>query len=128
MFFVHVFRWLGSKSCKDGPSIQTCKRLLNLSFKKEFLVSVLILFIKENNHSTLSFDTGIVNKSFTKSKADFHSWDLDESNNLCQTTLYLVFETLKYCNVYFIIPLNYFEKAETFPLCLAFSRGDLIKL
>ena len=71
--FQSVILGVGLKSCKDGPSIQTRKRLLNLSFNKEFLASVLILFIKENNHSTLTFDLGSVNKSFTESKVSFHS-------------------------------------------------------
>ena len=71
--FHSVILGLGSKSSKDGCSIQTRKRLFNLSFNKEFLMSVLTLFIKENNHSTLAFDTSSVNKSFTKSKADFDS-------------------------------------------------------
>ena len=126
--FQSVILRLGSKSYKDGPCIQTCKRFLNLSFDKEFLALVLILFIKETNRPTLAFDMGSINKSFMKSKADFHSWDLDESNILCHITLYLVFETCRYCSVYFIIALNCSEIVETSPLCPAFSRGDLKKL
>ena len=71
--FQSVILGLGSKSCKHGPSTKTQKRLLNRYFDKEFLALALILFIKENNSSTFAFDTGSVNKSFTKSKADSHS-------------------------------------------------------
>ena len=47
--------------------------------------SVLILLINENNLSTLALETGSVNKSSTKSKAQLQEFFLIELNILCQT-------------------------------------------
>ena len=76
----------GSNSWDAGPSIQICKILLSHCWDKEFLLSVLILFMSEKSLSTFALETGKVNNSFTRSKIDFHSSRLQDSNNLRHTT------------------------------------------
>ena len=78
--------WLWIKLLDVGPSMQIRKILLSCCWDKEFLLSVLILFMSEKNLSTFTLETGHVNNSFTGSKIDFHSSRLQDSNNLRHTT------------------------------------------
>ena len=63
---------IGSKKLHSRPSIQILTKALRIGWDKEVHESVLILFINENNLSTLTLETGSVNKSSTKNNTIFY--------------------------------------------------------
>ena len=83
--FHRVMAGIRSNKSHSGITIHILPKALRIGWDREALESLLILFINENNLSTLALEIAGVNKSSTKSNTQLHESFLHKLNILHQT-------------------------------------------